>query len=111
MLRFLCFSSVKIFLLMGFSGICYGSIMHFTELPLKDPIERGYSSDLLDALAIPSIDVSGVVTDMEGEPLVGVNIHIKGTTDGTSTDIDGYYELKDVDESAILVFTYIGYKS
>jgi len=36
---------------MGFSGICYGSIMHFTELPLKDPIERGYSSDLLDVLA------------------------------------------------------------
>ena len=55
--------------------------------------------------------VSGKVTDEAGEPLVGVNVLIKGTTTGTMTDLDGNYSLTDVRKGAILVFSSIGYTS
>ena len=58
------------------------------------------------------IDVSGTVTDKSGEPLIGATVHIKGTSKGTSTDLDGKYVLKaDGDGDAILVFSYIGYET
>ncbi len=52
--------------------------------------------------------VSGKVTDTEGEALIGVNILIKGTSSGTITDFDGNYEL-DAPAAATLVFSYTGY--
>lgn len=54
--------------------------------------------------------VTGTVTDFEGESLPGVNIIVKGTTDGTITDIDGNYTFS-VPSDAVLVFSYIGYLS
>ena len=54
--------------------------------------------------------VSGRVTDDVGEGLPGVNVVIKGTTNGTTTDIDGNYRL-DVDENAVLVFSYVGFET
>lgn len=59
-------------------------------------------------LAIP---ISGNVTDKDGEPLIGVNVIVKGTNNGTSTDFDGNFELQNVEEDAILVFSYVGYQS
>lgn len=55
--------------------------------------------------------VSGKVTDETGEPCVGANVLIKGTTTGTMTDLDGNYSLTDVRKGAILVFSSIGYTS
>lgn len=55
--------------------------------------------------------VSGKVTDEAGEPCVGANVLIKGTTTGTMTDLDGNYSLTDVRKGAILVFSSIGYTS
>ncbi len=52
--------------------------------------------------------VSGTITDKSGEPIIGANVVIKGTTNGTITDIDGNYAL-DVPVSAILQISYIGY--
>ena len=52
--------------------------------------------------------VSGTVTDSSG-PLPGASIVVKGTTNGTQTDFDGNYSLDDVDSSATLVFSYIGF--
>ena len=55
--------------------------------------------------------ITGTVTGAsDGLPLIGVTVAIKGTTSGTITDIDGKYSL-DVEEGAILVFSYTGYKS
>ena len=45
------------------------------------------------------------------EPLVGVNVVVKGTTIGTTTDIDGKYSIKIPSDKAILVFSYIGQKT
>ncbi len=56
--------------------------------------------------------VSGVVTGAEdGAPLPGVNVVIKGTTEGTATDADGKYSLSVPSSESILVFSFIGLKS
>ena len=54
--------------------------------------------------------VSGRVTDTEsGEPLSFVTIVEKGTTNGTTTDLQGKYSLTVSDENAVLKFTYVGF--
>lgn len=55
--------------------------------------------------------VSGIVTDQEGEPLIGVNIQIKGSDKGTATDFDGKFSLEDISENAVLVISYVGYQT
>lgn len=52
--------------------------------------------------------VSGVVSDEFGDPMIGVNVAIKGTTSGAMTDIDGKFTLPSVKSSDVLMFTYIG---
>ncbi|WP_233552221.1 carboxypeptidase-like regulatory domain-containing protein [Parabacteroides sp. AF48-14] len=54
--------------------------------------------------------IKGTVIDATGEPLIGVNVSVKGTTTGIITDIDGKYTL-DVPTNAIIVFSYIGYRT
>jgi TonB-linked SusC/RagA family outer membrane protein len=54
--------------------------------------------------------VRGIVTDKDGETLIGVNIVEKGTRNGTTTDIDGNYALS-VPADAVLDFSYVGYVS
>ncbi len=51
--------------------------------------------------------VTGQVTDTNGEPIIGANVVVKGTTAGIITDFDGNYSL-DVPENATLVFSYLG---
>ncbi|RKZ06005.1 hypothetical protein DRQ32_11710, partial [bacterium] len=53
--------------------------------------------------------ITGKVKDENGEPLIFVNVILKGTTVGTSTDIDGKYSIEGPDYGGTLVFTYIGY--
>ena len=55
------------------------------------------------------VTVNGKVTDNEGEPLPGVSVTEKGTTNGVLTDIDGNYTIGVKDQSSVLVFTYIGH--
>ena len=55
------------------------------------------------------IDITGKVTDEKGETLKGVSVKVKGSTTGTTTDLDGKYMLTIQDNNAILVFTYVGY--
>ncbi|WP_236974043.1 SusC/RagA family TonB-linked outer membrane protein [Membranihabitans maritimus] len=68
-------------------------------------------------LAIPilhaqnTVDISGNVTDEEGQALIGVNVIVQGQTTGASTDFDGNYSLENVASDAVLLFTYIGYQS
>jgi len=55
-----------------------------------------------------TITVQGVVKDKTGEPLIGVTVSEKGTTNGSLTDLDGNYSLT-VRTNSTIVFTYIGY--
>lgn len=52
--------------------------------------------------------ITGVVKDANGEPVIGANIVVKGTTNGTITDMDGNFVL-DVPADAVLHVSYIGY--
>jgi|WetSurMetagenome_2_1015567.scaffolds.fasta_scaffold17520_2 TonB-dependent starch-binding outer membrane protein SusC len=55
--------------------------------------------------------ISGSVTDNQGLPIIGVNIHIVGTTQGTMTDVDGKFKLMVPSDSTKLQFTFVGYLS
>ena len=55
--------------------------------------------------------VSGRIVDSQGSPLVGVTITVKGTTTGTTTDLDGNYRLSVPENAGTLVFTYIGFET
>ncbi|WP_236973692.1 SusC/RagA family TonB-linked outer membrane protein [Membranihabitans maritimus] len=56
--------------------------------------------------------VTGKVTDQAGEPLIGVNVLVEGTNNGTSTDFEGEFTLQNVKlDSDALVISYIGYKT
>ena len=55
------------------------------------------------------IIVSGVLTDESDNPLPGVNVLVKGSTVGTTSDAQGKYSLSVPDENAILVISFIGY--
>ena len=52
--------------------------------------------------------ITGIVKDVTGEPIIGANVIVKGTTNGTMTGLDGDFELE-VPENALLVISYIGY--
>lgn len=52
--------------------------------------------------------VSGVILDQRGEPVIGATVAIKGTTNGTATDIDGNFTLKNVKPSDVILVTYVG---
>ncbi|MCD8182212.1 MAG: SusC/RagA family TonB-linked outer membrane protein [Bacteroides sp.] len=54
--------------------------------------------------------ITGLVTDANGEPIIGANILVKGTTNGMISDINGNFSL-DVPETGILQISYIGYVS
>ena len=55
--------------------------------------------------------VEGTVTDVDGEPLIGANVVLKGTTTGTTTDFDGKYALLVPSEGGILVISYTGFQT
>ncbi|PHQ29370.1 SusC/RagA family TonB-linked outer membrane protein [Leeuwenhoekiella nanhaiensis] len=77
------------------------SILSFVVLVL-------FSSGLLAQTGDP-IQASGTVTDMTGMPLPGVNVIVKGTSRGTSTNFDGEFSLS-VPQSGTLVFSYLGFQ-
>lgn len=72
-----------------------------------DTVEPKKQTSLLEENI--DIHIAGNVTDQNGDPIPGVNVVIKGTTIGTTTDLDGHYELNVPDADAVLIFTFIGY--
>lgn len=68
------------------------------------------SSQFKQENATQPITISGKVTDSSGSPLPGVTVVIKGTNQGTITDVDGNYSLPSVPDDAVLVFSFVGMK-
>ncbi|MCE2616544.1 SusC/RagA family TonB-linked outer membrane protein [Phocaeicola oris] len=64
--------------------------------------------DSVQKVAQQKLQITGKVVDQEGEPMPGVNILERGTTNGTITDIDGKFTL-DVARGSILQVSYIGF--
>ena len=55
--------------------------------------------------------ITGRVTDVKGEPLIGVNVTVDGDANGSITNMDGLYEIFVTQKSVVLKFTYIGFKT
>src|SRR5690606_15192553 len=92
------------FLWLGLCSLIMSPMIH-ADVP------NGATGPAMEAVDNLAIDITGLVTDKDGEPLIGVNVVVKGTNNGTSTDFDGNYQLQGVDEDAVLVFSYIGYRT
>lgn len=71
----------------------------------------GHGIDTSNVIQQERIIQGTVLEEGTNEPLVGVNVVVKGTTIGTTTDIDGKYSIKIPSDKAILVFSYIGQKT
>lgn len=63
-----------------------------------------------DRVVSTTKNVSGIVKDERGEPVIGANVVVKGTTSGTVTDMNGRYSLS-VPEGSTLQISYIGYNT
>lgn len=79
--------------------------------PQKNAQPRTDNIEVIDNEKI-TIGISGVVTDQRGEALPGVIVIHKGTSDGTSTDVNGKFQFwKTLEPGDILVFSFVGLES
>ncbi|GGD96230.1 SusC/RagA family TonB-linked outer membrane protein [Maribacter cobaltidurans] len=62
-------------------------------------------------MEIPQSKVNGIVTDAEGQPLPGANVVEKGTTNGVTADFDGNFSIDISNSDAILIVSFIGFKT
>ena len=79
----------------------------------------GYGWANVESLSIPHVEnhasvlqtltINGKVIDQNGNPVIGANVLVKGTTNGSITDLDGNFSLN-VEKGATLAISYIGYK-
>ena len=78
---------------------------------LKELARKAISTLFLSMLCLVAFaqTATGLVKDKTGEPMIGVNVLVKGTTNGTITDFDGKFSIPDVPSNATLVVSYIGY--
>lgn len=72
---------------------------------------KGKADNSESQIAEQQRTVSGKVVDSKGEPLIGVTVLEKGTTNGAITDFDGNYSLEVAGPASVLQFSYVGYKS
>lgn len=61
--------------------------------------------------ASAQVNVKGIIKDSNGEPLIGVNVIVKNTQQGTVTNVDGEFSLDVPGTNTILEFSYVGYKT
>ncbi len=67
------------------------------------------TADNQAAMQMPAMEVTGRIVDEQGSGLPGANIQVKGSSVGTTSDINGNFILQGVDENATLVISYSGY--
>ncbi|MEM9895519.1 MAG: TonB-dependent receptor [Bacteroidota bacterium] len=70
-----------------------------------------FVSLFLSIIYVKSQQIKGFVADQDGKPLLGASVIEAGTSNGAITDINGFFELKAVQENAILVISYSGFLS
>ncbi len=83
-----------------------------TEIFLKERIVLNEEVDKNSSSIKPQeFKIKGTVNDNNGQPLPGANILEKGTSNGTQTDFDGNFSLELSNENAVLVVSYLGFKT
>ena len=86
-------------------GVAFGAPGSPSLLPAAAPRLAG------SAVAPAEITVQGTVTDSKGEGLPGVNVILKGTSKGATTDAQGRFRLSVPDQGSVLVFSFVGFTS
>lgn len=86
---------------------CLGTVVAKSETRFAD-YNKPFNSIEIATNAVQQIQIKGTVKDSDGMPIPGVNVNVKGTTVGTTTDIDGNYVLAVPENAKILVFSYLG---
>lgn len=76
----------------------------------RTPTQLSYNSLSVARVSPVAVAVTGTVTDEDGQGFPGVNIIVKGTSTGTTTDVNGRYALEVADDNATLVFSFVGYE-
>ena len=61
--------------------------------------------------SLPLIDITGRITNQSGEPMAGTSVKVKNTDKGTTTNNNGEFVLKEVNENATLEISFIGYET
>lgn len=79
------------------------------ESPHSKFFEYFSAGKTLNDLSIADIVVTGEVTDVNGEALPGVTIIVKGTTVGTTSNVEGNYNITVPNENVVLSFSFVGY--
>src|SRR5690606_21892013 len=79
--------------------------------PLADPAGAGHAASEAPRLVSKQHPVTGTVTDEHGAPLQAVTVSVKGSSDITTTDANGSYNIQVDGNGAVLVFTNIGYQT
>lgn len=69
------------------------------------------SQSILKSIPPVAFSVEGRVTNQDGEPLIGVTVQVKGDSKATTTDNRGHFSLSEIDVNAVLVFSYVGFKT
>ncbi|MEK6478138.1 SusC/RagA family TonB-linked outer membrane protein [Catalinimonas sp. 4WD22] len=93
-------------------------MMNLLQTLVSVRYKAGFSSGLLLLSLLLSfsayaqeMSISGKVTDPDNGPIPGVNVLVKGTTQGTITDIEGNYRLNVSENAETLVFSFVGYET
>lgn len=89
------------------TGLKFKQVNNSISVAKGNPLQN--DSPQQTQIITEEIEVHGRVTNDAGEPLPGVSIVIKNTTEGTTTDADGEYVLT-VAEDAVLIFSYVGFQ-
>ena len=86
------------------TGLEYKIIDRYVVVKLKGSADPVVAMQVLHK-------VSGKVTDLSGVTLPGVSVVVKGTTNGTITDVGGNYSITNIPENSVLVFSFVGMKA
>ncbi len=92
------------------SSVAIPSLMMDATQDFFSPLVRSYVPDVIVDIQAAVI-VTGTIKDESGQTFPGVNIVIKGTSVGTTSDTNGKYSISVEDENATLVFSFVGYKT
>lgn len=79
----------------------------------KTIVIKAKEKSLLDKViaVFTDIEVRGTVTDEKGKPLAGASVRVKGTDKQTTSNVDGVFTISKVEETSVIVISYIGFKT
>lgn len=96
----------------GLEYVLEGKVVMIREaMPPAKPVNSNTGTLNVPLVAtVLNKDITGKVTDSKGLPLPGVSIQVRGSQRGTTTNVSGFFELKNVEENTVLVISMTGYR-